>query len=59
MINRILEEIEFFEEGWISPYELVNQIKQIISLCQCDKPSPDIMYGKTCTECCLEIDSKA
>ena len=30
-----------------------------LSLCQCDKPSPDIMYGKTCTECCLEINPKA
>jgi len=30
-----------------------------LSLCQCDKPSPDIMYGKICTECCLEIGPKA
>ena len=29
-----------------------------LSLCQCDKPSPDIMYGETCTECCLQIDPK-
>ena len=30
-----------------------------LSLCQCDKPSPDIMYGETCTECYLEINPKA
>lgn len=30
-----------------------------LSLCKCDKPSPDIMYGETCTECCLQIGSKA
>ena len=34
---------------------VVGQSEQL-SLCQCDKPSPDIMYGKTCTECCLEIN---
>ena len=34
---------------------VVGQSEQL-SLCQCDKPSPDIMYGKTCTECCLEIE---
>ena len=38
--------------------DVVGQSEQL-SLCQCDKPSPDIMYGKTCTECCLEIDPKA
>ena len=37
---------------------VVGQSEQL-SLCQCDKPSPDIMYGETCTECCLEIDPKA
>jgi len=38
--------------------DVVGQSKQL-SLCQCDKPSPDIMYGETCTECCLQIDTKA
>jgi len=37
---------------------VIGQSEQL-SLCQCDKPSPDIMYGKTCTECCLEINPKA
>lgn len=35
-------------------HNVVGQSEQL-SLCKCDKPSPDIMYGKTCTECCLEI----
>ena len=35
--------------------DIENQSEQL-SLCQCYKPSPDIMYGKTCTECCLEIN---
>jgi hypothetical protein len=39
-------------------FSVVGQSEQL-SLCQCDKPSPDIMYGKTCTECCLEINPKA
>jgi hypothetical protein len=39
-------------------YNVVGQSEQL-SLCQCDKPSPDIMYGKTCAECCLDINPKA
>ena len=39
-------------------FNVVGQSEQL-SLCQCDKPSPDIMYGKTCAECCLDINPKA
>ncbi len=37
---------------------VVGQSEQL-RFCSCKKPSPDIMYGKTCVECCLEIDPKA
>lgn len=39
-------------------FNVVRRSEQL-SLCQCEKPSPDIMYGETCVECCLEIGPKA
>ena len=38
--------------------DVVEQNEQL-SLCKCEKPSPDVMYGKICTECYLRIDPKA
>jgi len=49
--------IEAINEA-LNLHNVVGRSEQL-SFCQCDKPSPDIMYGKTCTECCLEIDPKA
>lgn len=37
---------------------IINALEEAINdthYCNCKKPSPDIMYGKTCEECCLEI----
>lgn len=31
-------------------------IELSLAFCKCNKPSPDIMYGKTCTECLLNIN---
>ena len=58
--NQILLRPEYFKkllEALTIPV-VVGQSEQL-SLCQCDKPSPDIMYGKTCEECCLDINPKA
>jgi len=53
--------IDSFVEGYKQAFALYNVVGQSeqLSLCQCDKPSPDIMYGKTCAECCLDINPKA
>jgi hypothetical protein len=56
----VLKYITVLEEQaeQLRKHAVVGRSEQL-SLCQCDKPSPDIMYGKTCTECCLEINPKA
>ena len=36
-------------------HDVVGQSEQL-SLCKCDNPSPDIMYGRICVDCCLDIE---
>jgi len=58
--NHPIDFIADLMEEWeqLRIHDVVGRSEQL-SLCQCNKPVPDIIYGKTCTECCLEIDQKA
>lgn len=54
-LSDVLEE---YRTELLNIHNVVGQSEQL-SLCSCEKHSPDIMYGKTCVECCLEINPKA
>lgn len=52
----------FKSDGYklMTPDNITNTTKQNkhLNFCKCDEPSPDIIYGEICTECCLQIDPK-